>query len=338
MARWFLFLCALAGFSAAASADEVRLRNGDRISGEIVAKSGDALTLRTAYAGEISVRWRDVAAVSTSAPLDIMLRGAPAPVRGTLSPGADGGALLYGPDGPPSAISLEDIAYLNPKPFESGRGVAYSGRAMVSAAYASGNTRSDRLLGDAQLAARAKRWRYALNGRIDRDRQEDAEKQSAWLLGGNYDRFLDEKRFGYVRGSLEHDRAKDIDRRSTLGAGYGVQLLDSAAAQLTLRGGLDYVAIDRIEGSGERYPAFGWGVDASYSPWGPRVQFFHQHDGFWNLEDTGTATIRSKTGVRVPLIAHLNASVQLNLDWERTPAPGRVRFDRTLLVGVDYSF
>jgi hypothetical protein len=42
--------------------------------------------------------------------------------------------------------------------------------------------------------------------------------------------------------------------------------------------------------------------------------------------------------MRVPLIERLNATAQLNLDWERQPAPGRRSTDSTLLLGVDYAF
>jgi hypothetical protein len=105
-----------------------------------------------------------------------------------------------------------------------------------------------------------------------------------------------------------------------------------------VRGGLDYVAVERLFGPKERYPAFGWGVKASYSPWGPRLELFHEQEGFWNLEHTDVVILRSKTGVRLPLVDRLNATAQLNVDWERRPAPGRVPTDSTLLLGVDYSF
>ena len=49
-------------------------------------------------------------------------------------------------------------------------------------------------------------------------------------------------------------------------------------------------------------------------------------------------TLRTKTGVRVPLVDRFNATAQLNVDWERRPAPGRASTDSILLLGVDYSF
>lgn len=90
--------------------------------------------------------------------------------------------------------------------------------------------------------------------------------------------------------------------------------------------------VERLVAPDEGYPAFGWGVKAAYPPW------FHEHEGFWNLEDTAAVLIRSKTGLRMPLLQRISASVQLNVDWERRPAPGRHSSDTTLLFGVNYGW
>ncbi len=39
----------------------------------------------------------------------------------------------------------------------------------------------------------------------------------------------------------------------------------------------------------------------------------------------------------MPLVEHLSATLQVNLDWDRQPAPGRRPTDATLLVGLDYT-
>jgi putative salt-induced outer membrane protein YdiY len=292
-----------------ALADEVRLANGDRVSGEITARSGERLVVKTEYAGEIAVRLADVQSLSIS--------------------DADGTVHEIGP---------MELATFDPRPYKRERDVAYSGRALVSAAYARGNAPSDQLHADAQLTARAREYRYELSGRVDRRSAPSAQTESAWLAGANYDRFLDARQFLYGRSSLEHDQAKDIDTRATVGAGYGVQLVETAAANVSLRGGLDYVKVDRLAGPREEYPAFGWGIRAAYKPSWARLELFHEQEGFWNLEDTDVVTLRSKTGVRVPLVERFNATAQLNVDWERRPAPGRASTDSTLLLGVDYSF
>jgi hypothetical protein len=301
-----LLLCLLCGTAAA---DEIRLSNGDRITGEVQARTAERLVVQTEYAGEISVRLSDVHSV-----------------------------LLVDARGDSHEIGPLELASLDPAVYKAPREVTYAGRALVSAAYARGNTESDRLHLEGNFTARARRYRYDLSGRIERRSEPLSDSNTAWLAGANYDRFLDARHFAYVRGSLEHDRAKDVDYRAAAGAGYGLQLLDTPAANVSVRGGLDYVAVERIFGARDEYPAFGWGVKAVVSPWGLRAQLFHEQDGFWNLDDSDVVVVRSKSGLRLPLIERLNATAQLNVDWERSPAPGRVATDSTLLLGVDYVY
>lgn len=302
-------LLVLALLAVPALADEVRLANGDRITGEITARSGERLVVKTEFAGDVAVRLRDVASIAIT----------------------DGDGVVH-------EVGPAQVAEFDPKPYKREKAVAYSGRALVSAAYARGNAPSDQLHADALFTARAREYRYELSGRIDRRSAPSAQTESAWLAGANYDRFLDQRQFLYGRASLEHDEAKDIDARTTLGTGYGVQLVESAAASLSLRGGLDYVVVERFIAPREQYPALGWGIRAGYKPFGAALELFHEQEGFWNLEDTDVVTLRSKTGVRVPLVDRFNATAQLNVDWERRPAPGRASTDSTLLLGVDYSF
>lgn len=301
----------------------MQLRNGDRIRGEVVSLSEGRLRLRTDYAGEIALRTSEVVALSTSRPVTVMRAGMRAPLRGTLQPLYGARVLLVTAEGAAHELSLDEIAYLNPRPWESGVGVAYSGRVALSASYTRGNTEDEEFHGESELDARAREYRYALSAAADR-----RESATAWRGGASYDRFLAERRFAYTRASVEHDRPKDIERRASLGAGLGADLSDF----LSVRGGLDYVALERYAGDDERYPALGWGVKARYDPW------FHEQEGFWNLEDTGSVSVRSKTGVRFPVWQRLGLRAQLNLDWEREPAPGRKSTDSTLLVGIDYAW
>lgn len=335
----FLFLAAaLCLASSGALADEVRLANGDRISGTIKGKSGKKLLVATAHAGEVAVDWAQVVAVTTTRPVEILLRGAAAPVKGTLQPLYGGSALLVGVDGAATEIALSDIAHLNPQPHETGTGITYAGRTTLSAAYTGGNVESERLYADAELTARALRYRYAISGRVEQREDPALGDNSAWLAAANYDRFFAGRHFGYGRASFERDEAKDLDRRSALGLGYGVDLLDSPVAKLSVRGGPEYVVVERFVGPHEEYPAAGWGIKGSWLPGGGRLELFHEQDGFWNLEDTDVVTLRSKTGLRVPVMARLNATAQINMDWESEPAPGRASTDRTLLLGLDYTW
>jgi putative salt-induced outer membrane protein YdiY len=312
----------LAAAGGRAAADEVWLRNGDRLSGQVLHVADGKLTLRTPYAESLELDWAQVERIRTDAPVAVLRRGAARP-----------GLVRLTPDD-----ALDEIVYVNPKPHESGLGTTYAGRAALAASYVRGNAESERFYGDGELTGRARAYRYSLSGKAERRADPLAGTNVAWLASGNYDRFVTEKRFVYARGSLEHDRTKDIERRSAVGGGYGAQLADSERLSASLRGGLDYVAVERELAADERYPALGWALKAEARPWRARLRVFHEQEGFWDLEDSRRVFVRTKTGLRLPLVERLSATAQLNVDWERRPAPGRKATDTTLLLGLDYSW
>jgi putative salt-induced outer membrane protein YdiY len=218
----------------------------------------------------------------------------------------------------------------------------YAGRAALSAEYSSGNSSTRRLYGDFDFTAQDKRRRWELSGKVDRrsttaQDAADTGDTLAWRGNGNYDRFTAADRFAYLRGSVEHDSSKDLRRRQTAGFGYGAELRFAGETRVSVRGGLDYVSDHRYLDADQAYPALGWGLKITSKALGPRLELFHEEDGFFNLRERGTV-VRSKTGARVPVTASLSALAQVNVDWEDPPAPGRRSTDSTFLVGLNYSF
>lgn len=323
-------------FCASATADVVTFKNGDRLTGKVVNKLGPELVFETKHAGEVSIEWSEISTLSTDEPVAVMLRNNDTVSNETLAPAADGNATLTGSG---RNISLDDIAYLNPDPEQSGIGVKYKGRALLAASDTSGNTTGRRLYAEAQLAARARDYRYNLGAKVNHQRESGVQTASNWTTDGNYDWFLEgEKYFRYVRGSLEHDRFKDIDLRSTAGVGYGVQLAEDDWTDVSIRGGLDYLTVNHYADENESYPALGWGIRASHRLRKSGVELFHEQDGYLQIADGNNLTLRTRTGLRAPITDSMNASVQLNLDWEKEPAPGRKATDSVFLVGLGYDW
>ncbi len=69
---------------ASARADQVTLKNGDRLSGAIVKADGKTLILKTDYAGDVTLKWPAVVAFTTSEPVHVALAGGQE-VRGTVT-------------------------------------------------------------------------------------------------------------------------------------------------------------------------------------------------------------------------------------------------------------
>lgn len=353
---------AVACLAPTAHADTVFLHNGDRLTGRILHLSPDALTLETTWAGEMKIRRFEIRAIETDKPVVVLRERTDHTEWAVISPGDPGRMMVrqvppeevFGPSpargepetvqpGAPQATPLDvasrSIRYINPRPEESGEGVSRDGRITLSGAVLRGNSNGERLYVESDFNTRARDWRYSLGLKARRERDAGNLVSSNWLLSGNYDRFLaGSVRFGYLRASLEEDRFRDIELRSALGAGLGTQLLQTERTQLSLRAGLDAVDWRRFVGPDESYPAFGWGVNLTRRIDWFAAEIFHDQTGFWNLDDTAQITVRSRSGIRVPFVSGLTASLQLNLDWEGEPAGGRRATDASWLIGVGYAW
>ena len=68
------------------------------------------------------------------------------------------------------------------------------------------------------------------------------------------------------------------------------------------------------------------------------VQFFHWDEAFLNTDDSEDIWLRSRTGLRFPIYKGLTWTVQYNLDWDNSPAPGLEEKDTTLLFTLGYQF
>jgi putative salt-induced outer membrane protein YdiY len=322
---------ALAFFAVlpAAYADQVTMKNGDRLSGTVLRKSGEVLVLNSPYGGELNLRWSEVAALETDAPVSLLL--------------ADGRLVerRLGPADPAkadTASALAQIAYINPTPEESGIGYSRFGHLNLALTQTRGNSRHDQFHGDGGIVWRASAYRVTLAGEANRGHDGDIASTSNWRANGRYDRFFKAKEFIYANVSLEEDRFKDIGLRSIVGAGYGYQIFESAMTRLSLRGGADYVTVDHDLGDDEEYAAFGWGVDFHHRLQLFPAELFHVHDGTRGFGAGRNTVVQSRTGLRLPLAERLNATAQVNLDWESRPSPGRNKTDSTLLLGLGYAF
>jgi putative salt-induced outer membrane protein len=93
---------------ASARADQVTLKNGDRLSGAIVKADGKTLLLKTDYAGDVTLKWSAVDTFTTAGAVHVDLAGGQT-VRGTVTAAAGGEEIAVEGGGKQSA-SLDTIA------------------------------------------------------------------------------------------------------------------------------------------------------------------------------------------------------------------------------------
>jgi len=326
----------LFGLFSAALADEVILKNGDKLSGKLVAMENGKLIFNTAYAGDITIDWSNIKTLKTDAPAAFLLSNGTL-IRGAVSP-AEGDKVVLNTasslGNPP--LSLSEVVAINPKYLP--KEVKLTGWANVAVAARSGNTNTTNYNLSGEVQARTNKSRYTLGAEFNREEDEGKRTVNNGLAYAKYDHFLTKKLYFYANTLFEKDKMADLNLRSSLGVGLGYQVWESHKTNLSLEAGISYVNEDYDVGDDNNYAAFRWAVNYDRYIWNDILQFFHFHEGMIGLEDTRDITIRSRTGLRMPLKNGFTATAQYNWDWDNTPAPGNDSVDEALIFGLGYQF
>ena len=333
----YVIICSL--FSLSAYADTVILKNGDKISGNVVSKEDSSLIFNTKFAGDIKVQWSEIASLTTDKPVVVILDNDTSIEAAKLAPASPGTANIQTSNvSKPMQVALGSVKYINPSNEVSGKGIKVTGRVNVGASIASGNSDTESYNVDTEVIMRAKISRTTVGANLYRasDNSTTTEDKSAAYL--KYDHFLTDKSYIYGNTTFARDKFKDQKLKSTIGLGYGHQYWETPSRNLALEAGLSFVNDDYFISADENYTAGRWAVKFDQKFYKDKVQFFHNHEGLVDLGDTENLTITSQTGFRFPLLTGMVASIQANVDWDKSPPVGTGSTDRKILLNVGYAW
>lgn len=330
MIRLTPLLCAAILLAALpARADEVRLSNGDRITGETVSLTDGTLSFKTDV-GELKIPWGDVTSLAIDSAMFVTV-GINPPILTAFDAADASGNVILMPGGP---VALADIVALSPRQ----PGWVITGGAGAGAVQTSGNTRVNnlRLAGDVMVKRASNRYTASTAATHADDR--GAETARNWTATAKYDRFLTGRLFANANAVFTNDRFRDIDLRTALGAGLGYQLIDAARVKLTGSGGIGSVKEDFISIADDRYTAAyeSAGLQVELVP--RLAQLFHAHDGYYQVTAGDKKFFRTQNGIRFTIAGGLVTTIQHDLDYDRRPAPGRKQVDRTFSLALGYRF
>ncbi len=331
--RLLFFIAFLPGITVA---DEVQLKNGDRLTGEVKSLEEDRLVLVTSYAGEITIAWSEVTAVRTDKPIRVVLTDESV-VEGISQQGEEEemNLLTEKIEGGVS-FRLADVKSINPKPPEPA--VKISARANVGIDVKKGNTDTETYHFDGSFVARTEKNRYRAAFNTDNEKSSGVDTADNWLGSINYDHFLRDKWFLYGNASFESDQFKDLNLRSVLGVGSGYQFIETSATKLSGEVGFSYANEDYDLDEDNSYPAGRLAFIIEKPLLDERVMFFHNDEALFNLEDADDITIRTQTGFRFPFYKRFNMTLQYNWNWEKMPATGQKKTDERYLVTLGYEY
>jgi hypothetical protein len=276
-------------------ADEVRLKNGDKLTGQVVRMQEDKLILKTSYAGEIYIVWEEVASVKTDGSVKVVLKDETS-LEGTTMAVEDGKMKLdTGKLEAPATFSMVDVKTINPEPVKP---VKITARANVNITNERGNTDSDNYYFDGEFVARTEKNRYKIGGELSKEDSDGITTSQNWLGYGNYSHFLNDKWYLYADTLFEHDEFKDLNLRSTLGGGAGYQFFETPLLNLSISAGLAMVDENFDVAEDNDYSAGQWNVNYDQYFFDKFVQLFHVNTGFVSLEDANDWFLKTRTGLR----------------------------------------
>jgi len=318
---------------AQAAADEVWLKNGDHLTGKVQSLDGGTLLFSTAYAGDLSIKWEEVANLKTDEPIKVVL-GDETTAQGPVSPGEAGKVKVKAEQvAEPVTVELANIKTINPKP-----PVTKRFRANFGYSLSDGNTNTEDIYADAEFVARTIENRYTIGARYKRSEDEDVKTEDNAFGYMKYDHFFTKKWYGYANATAEQDEFKDLDLRATLGVGAGYQFIESQRTNLSLEGGLSYVDENYIVHEDNNFAAGRWGLRFDHFILPESLQYFLVHEGLQSVEDSDDLILYTQTGFRVPFYKSLNITAQFNWDYHKTPSPGKKESDYTYLLTLGYNW
>jgi putative salt-induced outer membrane protein len=328
------------------AADQVTLKNGDRITGQIVKKDGDKLTVKSELMGEVTIPWSAVTAITSSEPLVVVLPGGKS-VTGSLS--ASEGKVQVTTSGGTETAPLADVSAVrnaaeqqewerlqHPSLSQLWKGYADLGLALTR-----GNARTTSLTTAFRASRETKADKIALHFdeiSASADISGETVATARAIRGGvSYNRNVGPRLFIDLFNDYEYDKFQDLDLRFLLGGGLGYNATKSDRVQLGLVGGVNYdrarFSTDLTRNSADAY----FGDDLSYRLSG--LTSVHQSFRVYpNLSQTGDYRIDFDIGAVTTLKKWLGWQVTASDRFLSDPVAGRKRNDVLLTTGFRVSF
>jgi len=232
-----------------ALADQVILKNGDKLTGTIAKSDGKTLVLKTDYAGDLTIKFDAIQSLTTTGDLHVTAAGKTAVGPVTTS----GNQIVIttktagSVEEPLSSVSLlrspaEEAAYQ--KKLHPGWDEGWTGGANLGFALTAGNSETKNLnigLNAVRTGFHDKLTLYETSIYATKDKPAPSQTTANSNAGGiRYDHDFASRVFGFGSGDFFNNALQDLNLRSILGGGLGVHAIKSSNTTLDFLGGIVY--------------------------------------------------------------------------------------------------
>tara|TARA_R110002096_G_scaffold27831_9_gene84635 strand:- start:592 stop:1539 length:948 start_codon:yes stop_codon:yes gene_type:complete len=299
-------------------ADVIILRNGDRISGEVIEQGPLKVSIETSYAGLIAISRGKISDVNVE---DTVAAEALAVTSSeSKQPNIDLSAKAVDWEGDKKRNEWEGSANLSMK-LESGS-----------------SSDSNELDGDISLRWRRDQNRFRLRGQVEYDTVNGKGAKQDWLVVPQYDRFFTEKAYWSMMYSFKQEKYDGLKLRQAVGPSLGYEFFSDEKHELISEIGIFYVDEQYINGLTDNYMAPGWSLDYRRKLMNDRLELYHSHFSFLRGDNMSQKIWHSWTGFKIPLHGGIYMAPELELDFDNVTLNRSSSLDHTVRLKFGYDW
>ncbi len=315
-------------------ADEVVLKNGDKISGTIQKLVDGVLTISTKYSKEIKIDFAEIKRLKSDSLVKLGLKNGWI-VKGKVQATPDGMLAIRSGKGKKEAmVDWKEIESINEPEKEEKK---WAGNVNFGATHQSGNV--ERVTG--ALGA---------EGALDLDRDkfsvkfltlygEDDGKVTTRNTAGNvgFKHFFEPKVYGTINFDGFKDKFRNLNLRYSVGPGVGYQIWDEAKKTLSFEAGITYFSEDLKTGEDKQYATARAASDFSYQIT-DSMKLTNRFVIFPNLDSVGDYILRNEAGLKNDIGAGWGLKFSHIYDYNNNPSAGIKKADSYIIIGMQYDY
>ncbi len=316
----------LLGTVAISEADVVFLKNGDRVSGDLITLEDTVLTIDTDYADLVKIDWDDVAGLTSDSPLWVAFHD------GAIIPDdvgiRDGDRLILLGLEPGGPIQLDKIKTIHL--FE----LSYRGNIGLGGSATSGNTSTETINAFGTLTVDKGWHRFILDGRANRGKADGEITAQNAALNTRWDYFLSKRAYIPFINFLEYDKFQNLTLRSTSIIGVGYDILDRRSNFLTLAVGPTVVYQNYTSEASSIIPGFSWQPRWQLEFLGGDLKIWHNHTGTRDFTHDNAVRLNAYQGISIKVYKDLSIRLEYNVRYNSKPVDDRKTTDSTITFGL----
>lgn len=332
-----------------ALADQIVMKDGDRITGNIIKKDMQTVTMQSKNFGTVTLKWDDIATVNTDQPLNVVLSGET--VKANIQT-QDGRIQIAAPGGPQNVAPSDIVALrndaeqrvydrlLHPTLLD-----LWAITGSLNLAGTKGNAKTSTVTTPMNFlrASNTSRTNAYFNSIAATALVNGVNAQTARAVRGGwgYSRNLTRELLANGFNDYEYDKFQSLDLRVVIGAGLGYQFWNADAGRMALVAG---GAWDRQRFSPATIPSFVrrsaeafWGDDFNYKL-NTRTSLVQTFRMFNDLSDTGQYRMNFDVNLVTQLTKWMNWNISLSDRYLSNPALDRKRNDLLYTTGLGFTF